>query len=218
MAFAHGNFFLRFRPSISCKLRSFEWRVVLNERLLDLVTCVVRDRLNDFISWGLLTMTLQMILLEETESWSVWKSVRRIWLDETEIWSVWKSDRRIWLVGTEIWSIWKSDRRIWLVCPTCMSCQSNLIGRSDFLSSGNALWLANPMICLLAPSFDFFWLLVSQIHTVIHEQQETIRWRRLLYAMNTPFNLPLRAKQTKRPSPLLLLNLPVVEFKNFALC
>ena len=66
-----------------------------------------------------------------------------------------KSDGPIRSFGTEIWSVWRSVRRIWLVRPTCMSCQSNLIGRSDFLSSGNALLLADQMICLLAPSFDF---------------------------------------------------------------
>ena len=53
------------------------------------------------------------------------------------------------------------------------------------------------MICLLAPSFDFFLFLVTQIHTAIREQQETIRWRQLLSATNTPFNLPLTHETDK---------------------
>ena len=45
-ALARGDFFFRFRPSLLCDLRSFEWRVVLSEGLLDLVTRVVRDHSN----------------------------------------------------------------------------------------------------------------------------------------------------------------------------
>ena len=101
-----------------------------------------------------------------------------------------------------------SDWSVWLVYPT------RVIWLDDPISCllETRLWLDDPMICLLAPYFDFFLLLVTQIHTVICEQQETILWRRLISMTNTPFNLTLRAKQTKRSSNLLLLTLPVVEF------
>ena len=74
-------------------------------------------------------------------------------------------------------------------------CKRALIERSGDLSSG-----------------AFGGLLVSQIHTVIREQQENDTQNESCFATNAPFNLLLRAKQTKRPSPLLLLILPVVEF------
>ena len=100
MAFARGNFFLRFRPSLLCDLRLFEWRVVLREGLLDLVTRAVRDHSNDLNLLVFSADNTLKDLIGLDGRWSVWdpserfdwtrrkmvrlKSTQRIWLYETE--------------------------------------------------------------------------------------------------------------------------------------
>ena len=71
------------------------------------------------------------------------------------------------------------------------------------------------MICPLATYSDFLFRKFIQSFV---SNKKTIRVLHLVSATNMPFNLPLRAKHTKRPSPLLLLTLPMVEFLNCALC
>ena len=54
-------------------------------------------------------------------------------------------------------------------------------------------------------------LLVSQIQTVVHGQQENDTQNASCSASKLPFNLPLRAKQTNDRLFFILLTLPVVE-------
>ena len=145
--------------------------------------------------------SVRRIWLADTESWSVGRSVRRIWLADTESWSVWRSVQRIWLADTEIWSVWRSVR---LVCPA------------------RVIWLDDPFSCLMETCSDWTirWSVLlrlpltscfpnsySHLRTTRNDTQNAS-----CFMTNTPFNLLLHAKQTKRLSPLLLLTLPVAEF------
>ena len=126
-AFARGDFFLRFRPSLSCDLRSFEWRVVLSWTSGLCHSCGPwpfewRDYLEGF--WLVETKVRPKDDPSEGCDWSrrksIWRMIRPkdvIGRDESPSkgWSV----RRMWLVDTKIhpkddpsegcdWSIWRS--------------------------------------------------------------------------------------------------------------
>ena len=99
----------------------------------------------------------------------------------------------------------RSDWSVWLVCPA------------------RVIWLDDPFSCLLEMRSDWsirwsvLWrLLLTSCFANSYSHSRTTRnntQNASCFATNTPFNLPLRAKQTKQPSLLLLLTLPVVEFK-----
>ena len=98
-----------------------------------------------------------------------------------------RSDWMIRLVGP--------DRAILLDDPNCWSQKSDLIGRSGDLSSG---------------TFDG--LLVSQLQTVVREQQENDTRNAFLFCDKFAVQTVVARKINQRPSLFILLNLPVVEF------
>ena len=92
MAFAHCNFFLRFRPSLSCNLRLFKWRVVLSRGF--------------WISSLVWSMTIQMTRIY---SGFVRESVWRMWMDETKMVRLKIVRRSVWriLIGQDKYVVLK---------------------------------------------------------------------------------------------------------------
>ena len=104
---------------------------------------------------------------------------------------------------------------------TCMSCQTDLIGRDGICSylletlligwsNGSVfwkhLWLADPMDL---SSSVFFWLLFTSRFSISYSHSQLTRNNtrmRLLSATNTPFNLPL-TRETNIPG---ILHKPII--------
>ena len=153
--------------------------------------------------------SIQRNIIGRDGRWSVWSLSEGIWLDEKRIWSVWRCvllvcPARDYLIGQDgIWS--------YLL-------ETLLIGWSDGSVFWKRSWLPDPIDLTLSV---FFWLLFTSRCTISYSHSLLTRNNHAnASSFCDEYDVLIfrwRAKQTKQPSPLLL-TLPMVEFKNCALC